>query len=119
MPDTPVEPPAPEDYPDDMATRVAVLETLAQQTNATLVGIREELRALRNENLETRREARTENLEARREARTDLMEFRRDMGAQLLEIRRIHDRDFRLMFAALIAATLGLAALIAHTQHWL
>lgn len=67
----------------NMEARVAVLETIAAQTSATLLEIKQELREFRS------------------------------------EFRRIHDRDFRITFGAIITTTVGLAALIAHVAHWL
>jgi hypothetical protein len=54
-------------------------------------------------------EARVKALETHIEyVRSDLTTIKSDVR----ELRTIHDRDFRLIFGALIAATLGLATLI-------
>lgn len=76
--------------PNDIPPRVAVLEEIAASTKQTLSAIRDEIRELRGD------------------IRTDI----RDM-------RQRQERDFRLLFGAIILATLGLAGLIAHAQHWL
>lgn len=83
MVDGMVERPGGEPYAMNMEARVAVLETIAAQTSATLLEIKQELREFRS------------------------------------EFRRIHDRDFRITFGAIITTTVGLAALIAHVAHWL
>lgn len=77
-----------------MEARVAVLEEIAAATKAAatkqaMAGLRQEVHDLRSD---TNR-------------RFDLM-------------RDAMERDFRLMFGALIAATLGLAALMAKGFHW-
>ena len=73
-----------------MEARVAVLEALLAQVSATLA-------------------------EMRREAH----DFRAEMRAEMRDLRRIHDRDFRITFGAIITATIGLAALIARVAHWI
>ena len=90
MVDGMVERPAGEPYGMSMEARVAVLETIAAQNSATLIEIKQEMRDFRKE----------------------LQDFRS-------EFRRIHDRDFRITFGAIITTTIGLAALIAHVAHWL
>ena len=90
MVDVPVEPDSGGAYPSDMASRVAVLESIAQTTQQTLVSIQQDLRLLRQA-----------------------------VDQQVAELRRVHDRDFRLTFGAIIASTVGLAALIAHVAHWI
>ncbi len=74
----------------DMDARLAVLETIAAQTSATLA-----------------------------ELRTEMRDLRTSISAEFREVRRVHDRDFRITFGAIITTTLGLAALIAHVAHWI
>lgn len=88
MVDRPVEPGSSGAYPSGMATRLGVLETLAQTTQATLASMQQDIRL-----------------------------SRQAVDRQIGELRRVHDRDFRLTFGAIIASTLGLAALIAHEAH--
>ncbi len=85
-----------------MKTRVAVTEVLAQQTQITLQVIRDEIGHLR-------RDLGAQGAEFRGELTGQGVELR----DELAELRRTHDRDFRLTFGAMIAGTLGLAALIA------
>jgi hypothetical protein len=50
------------------------------------------------------------------ELKTELREFRKEVRADIMAIRT---HDFRLIFGALIAVTLGLATLMARTFHWI
>lgn len=104
MPDTPVEAGPQGAHPSDMETTVAMTQALAQNTQTTLQWIREELSHLR-------RELGAQGAEFRGELTGQGVELR----DELAELRRMHDRDFRLIFGAMIAGTLGLAALIART----
>ena len=85
-----VEHPGGEPYGTSMEARVAVLESIAAQTSATLAEIRQEMREMRTE-----------------------------MRTEFHDLRRIHERDFRITFGAIITTTVGLAALIAHVAHWI
>ena len=49
---------------------------------------------------------------------TDLRQEVRETNRRVDVLHDVVERDFRLMFAALIAATLGLAALMAKGFHW-
>jgi len=71
-----------------MQARVAVLEARLAQVSATLTEMRKEAH-----------------------------DFRSEMRAEMRDLRRIHDRDFRITFGAIITTTLGLAALIARVAH--
>lgn len=88
-------------YGKDMEARVAVLETLAAQTLTTLAEMRKEIHDFRSE------------------VRGDLHDLRTELRTEVRDLRRIHDRDFRITFGAIITTTVGLAALIAHVAHWL
>lgn len=87
----------PEPTINDLARRVAVLEEIAASTKQVLSELRDEMRI------------------GFRELRTEL----RDMRTELRDMRQRQERDFRLLFGAVIIATLGLAGLIARTQHWI
>jgi hypothetical protein len=97
MPQVRLEKSTAERYREAMESRVAVLERIAEQTDATLRDIRSELR----------------------DFRIEMRELRQDMHAGLNEVRRVHERDFRLTFGALIATAVGVASLIARSVHWL
>lgn len=73
----------------NMEARVAVLEEIAAATKQATAGLWQEMRDLRSD---TNR-------------RFDLM-------------RDAMERDFRILFGALITVTLGLAALMAKGFHW-
>jgi hypothetical protein len=49
------------------------------------------------------------------EIRTEI----RDMRTEMRDMRTRQERDFRLLFGAIILVALGLAGLIARAQHWL
>ena len=79
-----------------MEARVAVLEEIASATKQGIAGLRQDLGELRNET------------------------SRRDEGLrqEIRELRTVQERDFRIMFGALITTALGLAALLAKGFHW-
>ncbi len=97
MADGIVEGPERKDFPMSMGARVAVLEALLAQVSATLIEMRKEAHDFRTE------------------MRAEMRDFRTEMR----DLRRIHDRDFRITFGAIITTMLGLAALIAHVAHWI
>ncbi len=84
-----------------MEARVAILETFAAQISATLTEMRKEAQ------------------EFRAEMRADMRDLRSELRTEVRDLRRIHDRDFRITFGAIITTTLGLAALIARVSHWI
>jgi len=84
-----------------MEARVAVLEEIAKSNKESLGEIKSELRGMRGE------------------VNADLREVRGELQGGLRGVRSAHDRDFRITFAAIIAATLGLAWMLAHSLHWL
>jgi hypothetical protein len=43
----------------------------------------------------------------------------RDLRTDLRDMRQRQERDFRLLFGAIIFAALSLAGLIARTEHWI
>lgn len=80
-----------------MPTRLAILETIAQQNSTALRDLRGDMRSLGQD------------------LRGEMHQLRGDVS----ELRRNQERDFRVLFGAIITTTLALAALIAHVAHWL
>ncbi len=72
-----------------MQARIAVLEEIAASTKEALLDLWQELRALRTET------------------------SRRDEA-----VRDAQERDFRILFAALMSVAIGLAAMMAKGFHW-
>lgn len=107
MVDVPVEPSSGGAYPGDMASRLAVLESIAQTTHVTLASMQQDIRMLRQA-------VDQHSSDLRRALQEQGSELRQALETQSAELRRVHDRDFRLTFGAIIASTLGLATLIAH-----
>ena len=97
MPDVPIEPGGERDYPSDMEARLRVLEEIAVSTKAALADIRADQRSLR----------------------TEMIAGFTSMRAEMTAMEQRRERDFRILFGAIITTTLGLAYLIAHTAHWL
>ncbi len=65
-------------------------------------------------------EARVAKLEASVEhMQADIAEIRTDFREVRKDIAAIRTVDFRVLFGAIIAATLGLAAVMAHGFHWI
>ena len=91
-----------------MSSRVAVLETIAQQTLAALQDLRQE-----------QRNARTESAAEVRGIRQEIGSQRQEMHAGFAEMRRVHDRDFRISIGVTVAVAVGLAGLIARAFHWM
>jgi hypothetical protein len=50
---------------------------------------------------------------------SDIRAEMRDLRTDLRDMRQRQERDFRLLFGAIILVAIGLAGLIARTQHWL
>ena len=100
MPDTPVEPPHAGRYPDDMESRVAVLEQIARTTAASL------------ERIERRFEAIDRRLEAfdRRFERLD-----RRIDALTMTYRA----DFRWLLGIILGGFGAMLGVMAHGFHWL
>jgi len=100
-----------------------MLETLAQTTQATLAGLQQDMRELRQtverQYTGLRLEIEMKIGGLRQEMEVQNGEIRRALETQGAELRRVHDRDFRRTFGAIIASTLGLAPLIAHVAHWI
>jgi len=79
-----------------MEARIAVLERIAEDTRASLGRIERRLEAI--------------------DGKLDTHQGRVD--TKFDQVRDRHDRDFRLTFAAIIAAALGLAGLFAKGFKW-
>ena len=91
-----------------MDERVATLQTIAAETRTAIQDLRSEMRDLR-----VTMHAGLSGI------RTELDAMRRDRNDGFLDMRRVHNRDLRLTWSALIAGGLGLLCLLAHTAHWL
>jgi len=57
--------------------------------------------------------------EMRAEIRTEMRDMRTDLKTDIRDMRQRQERDFRLLFGAIILVAIGLAGLIARTQHWI
>ena len=97
MPQMLLETDAAERYKDAMEARVAVLERIAEQNDAAFRDLRTDMR----------------------DFRAEMREMRQEMQAGFNEARRIHERDFRINFGALIITAIGLAGLIARSAYWM
>ena len=97
MPQMLLETDAAERYKVAMEARVAVLERIAEQNHAAFRDLRTDMR----------------------DFHTEMRELRQEMQAGFNEARRIHERDFRITFGALIITAIGLAGLIARSAHWM
>jgi hypothetical protein len=75
---------------NDLLPRVAVLEEIAASTKQILTEIRAEMRDMHT-----------------------------GLRGDIRDLRQRQERDFRLLFGAIILVALGLAGLIARAQHWL
>ncbi|HVB69726.1 MAG TPA: hypothetical protein VNE67_17910 [Acetobacteraceae bacterium] len=115
-----------------MEARVAVLEEIASATKQGMAGLRQDIGDLRNETSGRDEGLRQEIHELRNETRgrdeglrQEIHELRNETGRrdeglrqEIHELRNVQERDFRIMFGALITATIGLAALMAKGFHW-
>jgi hypothetical protein len=81
----------------DTEARLRVLEEIAASTKQTLIDMHADLRDMRREATDTRRE----------------------MNDGFTRVEQRRERDFRLLFAAIIVTAIGLASLIARSQHWI
>jgi len=97
MPQMLLETDAAERYKVAMEARVAVLERIAEQNHAAFRDLRTDMR----------------------DFHTEMRELRQEMQAGFNEARRIHERDFRINFGALIITAIGLAGLIARSAYWM
>ncbi len=95
-------------YGVDMEARLAVLEQIAASTRDALVEIKNDIRDLRTEMKAEIREIRIEINEFKKEVKDEFQKIREEMK----EVRQEHRTDYRLIWGALIAASLGLAGMI-------
>lgn len=93
---------------DELPSRVAVLEQIAQQTLAALVEIRGDLR-------ESRQEMRAELHGLRDEIRG----VRDEVGREIRGLRSETRSDFRWLMGLYVAAAAALLGVMAHGFHWL
>lgn len=100
---------------NDLQPRVAVLEEMAASTKQILAEIRNDMRDMRTGLHAELRDLRTEMHDMRTDLKTDI----RDVRTDLRDMRQRQERDFRLLFGAIILVAIGLAGLIARTQHWI
>ncbi len=112
MPDNGIENAKSGPYSENMGERLAVLETIAAQTTALLSDLRAEMRGSIGE-------LREEMRGSTNELRTEIRGLRSDVQTDIRDLRRVHDRDFRLTFGAIVTTALGLAYLIARVAHWM
>jgi hypothetical protein len=103
------DPGPPHDRP--MEARVAVLEEIAATMKEAVVDFRHELRALRTELNQELVALRTETSQEFRALRTETSQ--RDE-----HLREAQERDFRILFSAMITVALSLAAMMAKGFHW-
>lgn len=96
----------------------ANIKPMATSADSNFVS-RDELNA-RLETVEARMLAHVGEIKADvRHIQSDVGEMRTDIREMRQEITRIRTIDFRLLFAAIITVTLGLAALMAKGFHWI
>jgi hypothetical protein len=119
MPDVPIEGSGKPDYPSDMEARVRVLEEIAAGTKAILAEIRADQRAMLGEFRADQRAMRAEMAAGSTTLHAKIDANAASLRAEMLTMEQRRERDFRIMFGAIITTTLGLAYLIAHTAHWL
>jgi len=130
MPDVPIEGSDKPEYPSDMEARVRVLEEIAAGTKAILADIRADQRAMWAEmtagstTMHGKIDASAASLHAKIDTNAASLHAKIDINAtslraEMMTMEQRRERDFRIMFGAIITTTLGLAYLIAHTAHWL
>jgi hypothetical protein len=71
------------------------------------------------ENIESRVSVLEEIAASTKQILSDIRAEMRDLRTDLRDMRQRQERDFRLLFGAIILVAIGLAGLIARTQHWL
>ena len=90
-----------------MEARVAVLEHIAASTKEAIVDLRDEMRQERRAN--------HEQIDRLQRSTTDQFQRIQD---QFQRVNQTADRDFRLLFGALIATAIGLSTMMAKGFHW-
>ncbi len=92
---------------------------MRQDMNAAIAAMRQEIVGVRQD-MSTGFVAMRQDMNAAIAAvRQETAGVRQDMNVGFADVRRVHDRDFRLTWGALIGGSLGLLYLLAHTAHWL
>jgi len=130
MPDVPIEGSGERGYPSDMEARLRVLEEIAAATKEALIEFRADQRTMRAEmtagfgSIHSDMTGGITSLRAEMIAgdtaiRGETTAGFTSMRAEMIAMEQRRERDFRILFGAIIASTLGLAYLIAHTAHWL
>jgi gas vesicle protein len=117
--------------------RIAVLEEIARSTRETLARLDMRLdrmeqqmehgfKEIRGEIKAVGNEAKENLIEFKQEVKENLIEFKRESKENLIELkgdirdlRKKQEHDFRIVFAALMTVSIGLAGLIAHAFKWL
>ena len=90
-----------------MEARVAVLEHIAASTKEAIVDLRDEMRQERRAN--------HEQIDRLQRSTTDQFQRIQD---QFQRVNQTADRDFRVLFGALIATAIGLSTMMAKGFHW-
>jgi hypothetical protein len=103
------DPGPPHDHP--MEARVAVLEEIAATMKEALLDLRQEMRALRTE-------LQQELVALRTETNLEVRALRTETSRRDEHLREAQERDFRILFSAMITVALGLAAMMAKGFHW-
>jgi len=83
-----------------MEARVAVLEHIAASTKEAIVDLRDEMR------------------QERRATHEQIDRLQRSATDQFQRVQQTADRDFRVLFGALIATAIGLSTMMAKGFHW-
>ena len=102
--------------------RVAVLEEVVRGIGMSLVRLESGLGDLRNRLdtsvAELRDKVDTSVAVLRDKMDSSMSELRVETATSISELRDKQERDFHILFGALIATALGLAALLARSFHW-
>ncbi len=97
-----------------MEARVAVLEHIAASTKEAIVDLRDEMRQERRAN--------HEQIDRLQRSTTDQFQRIQDqfqrIQDQFQRVQQTADRDFRVLFGALIATAIGLSTMMAKGFHW-
>jgi len=84
--------------------------------------IKTEVGSLRADVRELRSEIRSEVRDIRSEMgqlRSDMGQLRSDTHSELGKLRDVHERDFRILFGAIIVVAIGIASIMAKAFGWL
>ena len=100
---------------DPMEARVAVLEAHVEHIRKDIADVKTDLREMRQEMKDFHHELTGMG----RDTQAEFTSVRSEMRAEFTVVRREMRKDFMILFGALIAAVLGLAALMAKGFHWI